>query len=62
VSAKLMRVDLATGKYKPWKEIAPLDSTGVSAIWPGALSEDEGTFVYSFQRDLSELFVVDGWL
>lgn len=61
VSAKLLRVDLETGRYKPWKEIAPLDATGVSAIWPGALSEDERTFVYSFQRDLSELFVVDGW-
>ncbi len=60
-SAKLLRVDLETGRYKPWKEIAPVDSTGVSAIWPGALSEDERTFVYSFQRDLSELFVVDGW-
>jgi DNA-binding winged helix-turn-helix (wHTH) protein/Tol biopolymer transport system component len=61
VSAKLLRVDLATGRYKTWKEIVPLDSTGVSVIWPGVLSEDERTFVYSFQRDLSELFVVDGW-
>jgi len=61
VSARLLRVDLDTGRYKTWKEIAPLDSTGVSAIWPGALSEDERTFVYSFQRNLSELFVVDGW-
>jgi eukaryotic-like serine/threonine-protein kinase len=61
VSAKLLRVDLDTGRYKPWKEVAPLDATGVSAIWPGVLSEDERTFVYSFQRDLSELFVVDGW-
>jgi DNA-binding winged helix-turn-helix (wHTH) protein/Tol biopolymer transport system component len=61
VSAKLLRVDLETGRYKPWKEIAPFDSTGVSVIWPGVISEDEQTFVYSFQRDLSELFVVDGW-
>jgi eukaryotic-like serine/threonine-protein kinase len=61
VSAKLLRVDLDTGKYKPWKEVSPFDSTGVSVIWPGAISEDERTFVYSFQRDLSELFVVDGW-
>jgi DNA-binding winged helix-turn-helix (wHTH) protein/Tol biopolymer transport system component len=60
-SAKLFRVDLETGRYKPWKEIAPFEAAGISAISPGALSDDEQTFVYSFERDLSELFVVDGW-
>jgi WD40 repeat protein len=61
VSAELLRVDLETGRYKPWKELTPVDSMGVSGIGAGVLSEDERTFVYSFACDLSELFVVDGW-
>ncbi|MGA2736796.1 MAG: winged helix-turn-helix domain-containing protein [Bryobacteraceae bacterium] len=61
VPATLVRVDLQTGKYAPWKEIAPLDLAGVSHIWPAVLSQDEHTIVYSFLRNLSELFVVDGW-
>ena len=61
VPATLVRVDLDTGKYKPWKEIAPFDLAGVSTIFPVVLSKDEHTIVYSFLRNLSELFVVDGW-
>jgi DNA-binding winged helix-turn-helix (wHTH) protein len=59
--AMLFRVDVETGRCKPLKEIAPLDLTGVSKIWPAMLSQDEHTIVYSFLRNLSELFVVDGW-
>lgn len=61
VPAMLFRVDLCTGRYKPWKEIAPFDLAGVSRIWPAVLSQDEHTIVYSYLRNLSELFVVDGW-
>jgi eukaryotic-like serine/threonine-protein kinase len=61
VPARLLRVDPENGRYKIWKEIAPSDLNGVSHIWPAVLSQDEHTIVYSFQRNLSELFVVDGW-
>ena len=61
VPATLFRVDVETGKCDSWKQIAPLDLAGVSRIWPAVLSEDEHTMVYSFLRNLSELFVVDGW-
>lgn len=61
VPASLLRVDAATGRYKPWRQIAPSDLAGVSFIWPAVLSRDEHTIVYSFLRNLSELFVVDGW-
>jgi DNA-binding winged helix-turn-helix (wHTH) protein/Tol biopolymer transport system component len=61
VPATLLRVDVETGRCTPWQEIAPLDLAGVSHIWPAVLSQDEHTIVYSFLRNLSELFVVDGW-
>ncbi|MGA3041861.1 MAG: hypothetical protein ABSF54_13825 [Bryobacteraceae bacterium] len=54
-------MDLETGKCKPWKEIGPLDLANVSRIWPAFLSQDEHTIVYAYARNLSELFVVDGW-
>ena len=34
VPARIIRLDVDTGKYKPWKEIAPFDLAGVSMIWP----------------------------
>ncbi len=61
VPAILYRVDVESGKFKPWKEIAPLDLANVSRIWPAHLSQDEHTIVYAYPRILSELFVVDGW-
>jgi DNA-binding winged helix-turn-helix (wHTH) protein/Tol biopolymer transport system component len=61
VPAKLLRVDVETGRSKPWTEIAAFDLPGIGLIWPAALSHDERTLVYSFQQKLSELFVVDGW-
>jgi Tol biopolymer transport system component len=61
VPAILYKVDAETGKYKPWKEIGPLDLANVSRIWPAGISQDERTIVYSFLRSHSALFVVDGW-
>jgi DNA-binding winged helix-turn-helix (wHTH) protein/Tol biopolymer transport system component len=61
VPARLLRVDPENGRFKIWKEIGPFDLIGVTRIWPSVLSQDEHTIVYSFQRNLSELFVVDGW-
>jgi Tol biopolymer transport system component len=61
VPAMLYRVDVETGKCKPWKEISPLDLANVSRMWPAYVSQDERTVVYSYARLLSELFVVDGW-
>ena len=61
VPAALLHVDLQTGHYKNWKEIAPFHLSGVTRIWPAVLSANEGTIVYSYQQVLSELFVADGW-
>jgi DNA-binding winged helix-turn-helix (wHTH) protein/Tol biopolymer transport system component len=62
VPADVFRVDIRTGKYELWKEIAPPDLVGVMVISPAVISRDGKSYAYSFNRTLSELFAVDGWL
>ncbi len=60
VPAKVYRVDLATGKRNVWKQIAPIDPTGVSMIGPILMTPDGKTYVYGFYRTLGDLYLVDG--
>lgn len=59
-AAWLEWVDLTSGKTTPWHKLrAPDDENGSAGH--AIVSEDEKIYVYSAQRRLSELFVVDGW-
>jgi serine/threonine protein kinase/Tol biopolymer transport system component len=60
VPAKVYRVELATGKKTVWKEIAPLDPTGVSTIGPILITPNGKTYVYGFHRTLGDLYLVEG--
>jgi Tol biopolymer transport system component/predicted Ser/Thr protein kinase len=60
VPAKVYRLDLTTGKKTVWKEIAPLDPTGVSTIGPILMTPDGKTYVYGFHRTLGDLYLVEG--
>jgi hypothetical protein len=60
VPAKVYRVELATGKRTVWKQIAPLDPTGVSTIGPILMTPDGKTYVYGFHRTLGDLYLVEG--
>ena len=60
VPLKIARVDLATGKREPWKEIAPADPAGVQTIVGVKFSADGKSYAYSTLRVLSDLFVVEG--
>ena len=60
VPAKVYRVDLATGKKTVWKQIAPLDPTGVSTIGPIVMTPNGKTYVYGFHRTLGDLYLVEG--
>jgi DNA-binding winged helix-turn-helix (wHTH) protein len=62
VPAVVFRVDIGTGRYDVWKKLSPVDLSGVSSFHPAVISRDEKSYAYSFRRDLSELFIVDGWL
>ena len=60
IPAKVYRLELATGKKTVWKQIAPLDPTGVSTIGPILITPDGKTYVYGFHRTLGDLYLVEG--
>jgi eukaryotic-like serine/threonine-protein kinase len=60
VPLKITRIDLATGKREPFREIAPADPAGVQSIPVIRFSADGKSYAYSLGRQLSDLYVVDG--
>jgi eukaryotic-like serine/threonine-protein kinase len=60
VPAKVYRLELASGKKTVWKQIAPLDPTGVSTIGPILITPDGKTYIYGFHRTLGDLYLVEG--
>jgi len=58
--AKIFRVDLVTGERSLWKEIAPSDPAGVFGIEPIRLTRDGKSYVYSYRRLLTDLYLVEG--
>jgi sugar lactone lactonase YvrE len=60
-SAQLSRVELASGRLVPWITLRPSDTVGVNSITGIVLSRDCQSYVYSYRRVLSELFLADGW-
>jgi hypothetical protein len=60
VPAKVYRLDLATGRRELSKEIAPADPAGVGRIYKVFMTPDASTYVYSYDRLLSVLNLVEG--
>jgi eukaryotic-like serine/threonine-protein kinase len=60
VPAKVYLLELATGKKTLWREIVPVDPTGVSTIGPILMTPDGKTHVYGFHRTLGDLYLVEG--
>jgi len=60
VPGKIFRVDVATGRRTAWKELGPDDVTGVIGLADVVVSPDGRSFAYSYFRNLSDLYIVDG--
>ncbi len=58
--AKVYRLDLATGRKTPWKQLMPADPAGVVGIGPVHMTPDGKSLAYSYSRILSDLYVIDG--
>jgi eukaryotic-like serine/threonine-protein kinase len=58
--AKIRRLDIATLQLEPWKELLPGDSTGIVRVPNVDLSADGQSYVYTYSRRLSELYLAEG--
>jgi eukaryotic-like serine/threonine-protein kinase len=60
VPAKVYLLDVATGRKTLWKELMPADAAGV--MWATSVlpSVDGRSCIYSYARQLSDLYVVQG--
>jgi serine/threonine protein kinase len=56
----ISRIDSVTGKRTTWKQIVLGDPAGVDAIESVAITPDEKSFVYSYRRRLSDLYLAEG--
>jgi hypothetical protein len=53
-------VDLATGKRRRFQTVGPLDKAGLTYVSPPNFTPDGKYYAYSYNRQISELFVADG--
>jgi eukaryotic-like serine/threonine-protein kinase len=60
VPAYVYRVELATARRNLLFSLAPGDAAGVQSVWPICVTPDGKSYVYSYQRTLSDLYVVNG--
>jgi serine/threonine protein kinase len=60
IPARVFRVDVASGKRTLWKSLEPADSAGIDTLGRINLSQDTKSYVYSYVRTLSDLYLVEG--
>jgi tRNA A-37 threonylcarbamoyl transferase component Bud32 len=61
VPALIDRVEIATGRQEPWKELAPEDRAGLQFINPIRIAPDGQSYAYCANRIVAnDLFVVEG--
>jgi hypothetical protein len=58
-AVKINRLDMATGREEPWKELKPADPVGVQ-IRQVVMTPDGNAYAYSFQRDICTLYLANG--
>lgn len=60
VPYRVDRLELATGRLVPWKELRPDDVTGVIGIGRVFLSPDGEAYTYGYYRCLHDLYLIEG--
>jgi Tol biopolymer transport system component len=60
LSVSVYKLDVATGRVDPWRELMPADPTGVVRRGPLFVTPDGKSYVYSYLRVLGDAYVADG--
>jgi len=60
VPLKLYRYDTVTGERKPWRDLVPADRAGVFIANIFDVTPDARWYAYSYVRDLSDVYLVEG--
>jgi Tol biopolymer transport system component len=58
--SRVDKLDLATGRTELWKEFRSNDPTGVVTVQPLFVAPDGKSYVYTYVRVLSDLYIVEG--
>jgi eukaryotic-like serine/threonine-protein kinase len=58
---RLARVDLASGRIEPWRDLSPVDASGVILVGTARVSRDGQSCVFLYVRtDASDLYMIEG--
>ena len=57
--ARISRIQVTTGRLVPWKDITPPDPMGVNSVTGVSITPDERSYMYSYRRVLSELYLCE---
>jgi sugar lactone lactonase YvrE len=60
VPMKVYRIRIVDGRRELWKEFRPADPAGVSYVSSCVISPTTGAYAYTYERVLSELYLVEG--
>ena len=61
IPARVVRVDVASGRRALWRELGPPDRSGLVSINYVSMTPDEKSYVYGYSRAVtSDLYLVDG--
>jgi Tol biopolymer transport system component len=58
--ARVVRIDLATGREEKWRDLLPADSAGLNGIVGIRVTPDGAHYAYSYYRSLSNLYLAQG--
>jgi eukaryotic-like serine/threonine-protein kinase len=61
LSTTVYQINLATGRREVWRNIFPQDPTAVAIVGKILITPDAKSYVYSYVRRLSDLYIATGW-
>ncbi|MGH8459309.1 MAG: TolB family protein, partial [Nevskiales bacterium] len=60
VPAQLYRVDILSGRKQLWKQVEPPDAAGTYRMDNFLVTPDGKSYVYTYRRILSDLYLIEG--